>query len=431
MISKVKDFLNKRFIKNVLVLVTGTAAAQIVAMALSPIITRLYGPEAFGVMGTFNAIVTIIAPVAALTYPIAIVLPKKDQDAKGIIKLSLIIAGFIAILTTLILLLFSKQILNLFNIEELSFFIYLIPLVIVFASLMQVAEQWLIRTKQFKINAKVTFYQSVIINGGKVGAGFIYPYGATLVIFTAIADGLKAFMLFFFSRKNKYKAEVKIKKETSNRKSLRDLAKKYYDFPLYRAPEVFLNAVSQGIPVLMLTALFGPASAGFYSIGRTVLAMPSSLIGKSVGDVFYPRVAEAAQNGENITSLIRRATLALGGLGLLPFGLVILFGPFLFSFVFGEDWAMAGEYARWIALWSFVGFMNRPSVMSLPVLKAQRFHLIYTIIMLTTRLGILVASYYIFSDDLIAVALFGISGAILNFGLIAITLRISKRKMVR
>lgn len=431
MITKLSKFKNNTFIKNVLVLVSGTAAAQIVAMALSPIITRLYGPEAFGIMGTFNAIVSIIGPVAALTYPITIVLPKKDRDAKGIIKLSLLIAGFIAMLTTLILLLFSKQILNLFNIEELSFFIYLIPLVIVFASLMQVAEQWLIRTKQFKINAKVTFYQSVIINGGKVGAGFIYPYGATLVIFTAIADGLKAFMLFFFSRKNKYKKEIKDEQETSDKKKLRELARSYYDFPLYRAPEVFLNAVSQGIPVLMLTALFGPASAGFYSIGRTVLVMPSSLIGKSVGDVFYPRVAEAAQRGENITSLIRRATLALGGLGLLPFGLVILFGPFLFSFVFGEDWAMAGEYARWIALWSFVGFMNRPSVMSLPVLKAQRFHLIYTIIMLTTRLGILVASYYIFSDDLIAVALFGISGAILNFGLIAITLRISKRKMVR
>src|SRR5690625_4809932 len=114
MITKLSKFKNNTFIKNVLVLVSGTAAAQVVAMVLSPIITRLYGPEAFGVMGTFNAIVTIIAPVAALTYPIAIVLPKKDRDAKGIIKLSLLIAGFIAMLTTLILFLFSKQILNLF-----------------------------------------------------------------------------------------------------------------------------------------------------------------------------------------------------------------------------------------------------------------------------------------------------------------------------
>ena len=94
--------------------------------------------------------------------------------------------------------------------------------------------------------------------------------------------------------------------------SLKKLAKRYRDFPLFRAPQVFLNAISQSLPVLMLTSFFGPAVAGFYSIGRTVLAIPSTLIGKSVGDVFYPRISEAAHNGENLTKLIKKATLSLG-----------------------------------------------------------------------------------------------------------------------
>lgn len=424
--ERLLELVRSKFVKNVAVLATGTAASQAVAMALSPIITRLYGPEAFGIMGTFSAMINIIAPVAALTYPIAIVLPKSDQEAKGLIKLSLLITAIISSLSIIVLLFFNQQIISIFNLKEISSYLYLIPLVIIFAGLMQVSEQWLIRTKQFAINARVTFLHSIIINGAKVGIGFINPIAAVLVVLTAMGNGLRAFLMIFFTRRSNYHITEEEKGETG----LRDLAKRHYDFPVYRAPEVFLNAISGGLPVLMLTAFFGPASAGFYSIGRTVLNIPSQLIGKSIADVFYPRVTEAAHKKENITRLIWRATLALSGIGIIPFGLVVLFGPFLFSFVFGSDWEIAGEYARWIALWSYFGFMNRPSVSALPVLNAQRFHLFYTILMLIVRLSVVALSYYVFSSDIIAVALFGITGAVLNLGLILITLRISTRRQI-
>lgn len=424
--NRLLKLARSNFVKNVTVLATGTAASQAIAMILSPIITRLYGPEAYGVMGAFSAMTNIIIPVAALTYPIAIVLPRSDDDAKGLIKLSLLITGIISFLSVMVLLLFNKQIVNIFNLNEIASYLYLIPLVIIFAGLMQVSEQWLIRTKQFSINARVTFLHSLIINGSKVGIGFINPIAAVLVVLTALGNGLRAFMMIFFAKRSDYNLKLE---DSKKRKSIKDLAKEHYDFPLYRAPEVFLNAISGGLPVLMLTAFFGPASAGFYSIGRTVLNIPSRLIGKSIADVFYPHVTEAAHKKENITRLIWRATLALGGIGLIPFGLVTLFGPFLFSLVFGSEWEIAGEYARWISLWSFFGFMNRPSVASLPVLNAQRFHLFYTILMLIVRIGVVALSYYVFSSDIIAVALFGISGAILNLGLILITLGLSRNRI--
>ncbi|HLR18614.1 MAG TPA: oligosaccharide flippase family protein [Staphylococcus sp.] len=419
------NVLKKKFVRNVIMIVAGTAGAQAIAMIMSPIITRMYGPEAFGMMGTFSSIINILVPIAALAYPIAIVLPKRDINAKKIIELSLIITVFNAILSLIILLFFNNSIVNLFNLKEISNYMFLIPLVILFGGFMQVSEQWLIRTKQFSINAKVTILQSAITNGSKVGIGFFYPVAAVLVVITAMANGLKATLMAILSKKSSYKeVENNVDEEL---KTTKQLAKEHYDFPMYRAPEMFLNATSNGLPVLMLSTFFGPAAAGFYSIGKTVLRLPAELIGKSVGDVFYPRIAEAANNKENLPLLIKKATLALAGVGILPYGLIIIFGPTIFSLVFGSDWAVAGEYARWIAIWSYVGFMNRPSVRSLPVLSAQRFHLIYTIIMLITRVLALAIGYYIFHSDLIAVALFGISGAILNFGLITITLRIAKR----
>src|SRR5690606_18773622 len=156
--EKINNLIKSKFVRNVFIMATGTIGAQVVNVLASPIITRMYGPEAFGVMGTFSALTQIIIPVAALTYPIAIVLPKNDKNAKGLMKLSLYITLFIALITTTLLLLFNESIVNFFKIQGLAPFLYLIPLVITFAGIMQIIEQWLIRTNQFSINAKASFW---------------------------------------------------------------------------------------------------------------------------------------------------------------------------------------------------------------------------------------------------------------------------------
>ncbi|RHW39554.1 lipopolysaccharide biosynthesis protein [Lysinibacillus yapensis] len=422
----VKKIVKKPFVRNVIIMASGTAAAQLVGLLLQPVITRFYGPEAYGLMGIFVAIIAIIGPIAALTYPIAIVLPKSDKDAIGLIRLSLYISTGISAIVGLLLLFFSQSIVRVFQIEDVAPFIYLLPLIIFFAGCLQVTEQWFIRKKQFRVSAQVTFLQALVLNGSKVGIGFFYPVASVLIIITVFGSGLKAFMMIMLSRVRK-EPKLKEKQNKMEKVSIKELGKRYRDFPVFRAPETFLSSLSQNLPALMLTSFFGPASAGFYTIGKMVLQLPTNLIGKSVSDVFYPRISEAAKKGENLTSLIKKATFGLGVLGIIPFGLVFFFGPWLFSFVFGEEWLSAGEYARWMALWVFFGFMNRPSVMSLPVLSAQDFQLKYTVLMLIIRIIALAIGYYGFQSDEIAIALFGICGAILNIGLIIITLYISKK----
>lgn len=421
--SEILKLRKNKFVRNVMIIATGTAAAQIINIILTPIITRLYGPSAFGLLGVFNAIVGIIAPIAALTYPFGIVLPKKDKDAIGLVRLSIYITIGMATFIALILFLFKQPIVQLFKIEDVAPFLYLIPIVILLSGFLQVFEQWLIRIKEFGVTAKVSILHALILQGSKVGIGIIHPVATILIIISAFGNGLKALMIIIFIKRTENKLVNKIHQEQV---SIKEISKKYKDFPLYTAPQVFIDALTQSIPVLMLTSFFGPASVGFYSIGRTVLGIPSNLIGKSVGDVFYPRITEAANSGENLTDLIKRATFALGAIGLIPYGILIAFGPWLFSFIFGEEWLQAGEYARWLALWIFFMFINQPSVRALPVLSAQAFHLKFTIFSLLIRTVFLAIGYYLFDSDLVSIALFAGSGAVLSFSLILITLRISK-----
>lgn len=420
--DKLNKISKKPFVRNVAIVATGTAAAQVIAMGFAPFITRIYGPEAFGILGVFLALIGTISPIAALTYPIAIVLPKTDADAIGLIRISLYIAVVIALIVGLILFFFNSQIVSLLQIETIASFLYLIPLVIIFAAMLQTAQQWTIRTKQFKIQAKVAFIQALILNSSKVGFGLFYPVAAVLIILSTLGSAMHALMLIIGASRSGFRQKT----ETTLATPTKDLAKQHMDFPLYRAPQVFINAISQGLPVLLLTSFFGPVSAGFYSLGRKVLSMPTQLIGQSVGDVFYPRITEAANNGENITRMIIQATLGLAVVGIIPFGIIIAFGPWLFGFVFGADWVVAGEYARWLAFWLFFVFMNRPSVVAIPVLKLQGSFLIYEVISILFKILTLFIGLYYFENDILAIALYSITGVIAYAFLIIWVIKSSK-----
>ena len=66
------------FNRNILTLMTGTTIAQAIPIAISPILTRIYTPEDFGIFAIFLAITLIIGSIANGRYELAIMIPKKD-----------------------------------------------------------------------------------------------------------------------------------------------------------------------------------------------------------------------------------------------------------------------------------------------------------------------------------------------------------------
>lgn len=412
--------------RNVATLATGTAVAQVITIAFTPVVTHLYGPEVFGLLGTFMALVAILTPISALAYPIAIVLPKKDSDAMGIVHLSAYISLAISVFVTLTLLAGGDWLLALVGAEAIAAFVFLIPLNMLFSAWLQIARQWLIRKKQFQVISRVGVVQVLMVNIAKVSVGWFNPSAAVLIVLSTIGSAFHVAMLYLDAR---YVAGSETQsRQTQARTPLLKLARRYYDFPLYRAPQMFINAISQSLPVLMLAAFFGPASAGFYVLGKNLLGMPSQLIGESVGDVFYPRITEAAHRGEDLTRLILKATLSLAAVGFLPFAMVVAFGPWLFGFVFGAKWVMAGKYARWLAFMLFFYFINRPAVATIPVLDLQKGLMAYELISTSSKLVALYIGFVLFKSDTVAVAFFSVFGAMAYIILITWVMLAAKRE---
>jgi len=409
---------------------SGTAASQAITMAFSPLITRLYGPEAYGMLGVFMSLVGVLGGVAALTYPVAIVLPKSDADAAGLVRVSIYTGITTSVLTAMALFSFGTEILSLFKAEAIASFMYLIPAFMLIATVSAVVGQWLIRKKAFALTAKVTVWQSLAMNTVKAGMGFLYPTAAVLIVTNTLGILLGAVLMLLGLRKTPAASSQEMDVAEPGL-SAWALAKRHGDFPLLRAPQVLINSVSHSLPVMMLAAFYGPAAAGFYAIAGAVLGIPVALIGGSVMQVFYPRINEAIHRGEDARALIIKATLGLALSGVPPFVVVIVAGPLLFDFVFGSEWRVAGTYAQWLAIWLFFQYINKPAVSAIPALGIQRGLLIYELFSTGTKVLALYLGYTIFASDVAAVALFSIFGVVAYAWLILWVIVHSSRLLIK
>ena len=94
------------FVRHVVTLMTGTAVAQAIPIAMSPILTRIYTPEDFGLFALYMSTSALLAEVATGRYELAIMLPKKDEDARDIFVLSVMIATILSFLSFLVVFFF-------------------------------------------------------------------------------------------------------------------------------------------------------------------------------------------------------------------------------------------------------------------------------------------------------------------------------------
>jgi len=177
----------------------------------------------------------------------------------------------------------------------------------------------------------------------------------------------------------------KCKFTVATKQDLLYIAKKHYRFPLYTAPQKLCNSLSQNLPVYMLGYYYGIETVGFYWFAMRIIQLPVNLFGQAVRQVFY---RESASQRNNITETIKlytKSTLLLTSIIVIPVIVIFFYGSTLFSFVFGKEWVLAGEYAEWMSLGIALTIINPPATSILYIFEKQRFLLIYDIVLLLVR----------------------------------------------
>ena len=69
------------YAKDSLILMTGTALSMGISLLSSPILSRLYNPDQFGLLTTFTSVYSVLLIAATCRYELAILLPKEEKEA--------------------------------------------------------------------------------------------------------------------------------------------------------------------------------------------------------------------------------------------------------------------------------------------------------------------------------------------------------------
>lgn len=411
-----KAILKTNFARQFMMVFSGTALAQMVAFALSPLVSRIYTPEDFGILGLYSAMIGFMSAIVGFNYQIAIVVPEKNSEAQKLVSLVFALITIKIIILSLTLFFFVKPIFQFFEATALIDYWWLLPIGLFLDSAARINYYWCLREKRYDRIGTSAVIKATINNGGKVIGGLFYPKAITMILCTISAFAVYYLLLQTSNYRNLRKEvhRLTLGKSRLYIKELYQTLLKYYDYLLYRTPQYALLIISQILPTFLLAAWFNSAAVGAFALAKTVISAPQELLGKSVYTVFFPKITQMHNKGQRIGPIIVKATGILFLIALVPFGLIGAFGEPIFTLVFGHQWGTAGIYAQWMSIGLIFDFANRGISASLPVLRKQNFSLVVQICLFVLQfISIYVGATY-FHSDIWAMMLYGLSYGVVN-----------------
>ena len=356
------DSIKSEFVKNALTLISGTTLAQLIAIIITPLLSRIYTTEDFGVLNIYMSITGILSVVATMRYEMAVILPKKDEDAVNVMALSFFITSLWSILSLIAVFLFGHLISEFIGNKKASGFEYFIPLVVLLLGFVQVLNFWSIRLKTFKQNAYSRISNTSVNNGLALGLGYALkgPFGLILGFYIAQFASFVILSRSIFKNFKHYKSQVSWEKIKFN-------AKKYRNFPKVNTIHALIDSFQDNGIIFFMKNFFGMSVLGSYSFAFRLLKVPSGIISSAISQVFMEKATKAVNNGESILPLIKRIYKIVFLIGAPFFLLLFIFAADIFAFVFSENFRQAGVIAQILTPWLFLNFVAN-SASGVPVI---------------------------------------------------------------
>lgn len=405
------------FNRNILTLITGTAIAQAIPIALSPILTRIYSPEDFGVFALYMSISSIISVIATGRYELAIMLPVKEEDAINILGLSIIIAFFISAVTFILIFIFNSQLVDLLGNPAISGWLYLIPISILISASYQSLNYWFNRKKEFKRLATNKVLQSGATGFTNLGMGFTNFGESGLILGGLAGQGLVTTMLGFICWKQDFELLNKI-----NLKKIKVLAFRYISFLKYDVSATLCNTGAQQLPLTLFSVFFNSATAGYYYFTQRILQLPINFIARAILDVFKVQAAHDYHILKNAKKIYVSTFFKLLLIS-LPSAIIFYYVVIdVFVFVFGNEWAVAGEYSRILLPMLVLRFISSPLSFMIYIGEKHKINLYSQILLLVA----VITSFYLADEAEKVIAYISISFFLFYLLQLVISARIAK-----
>ena len=375
MIARLKP--KSEFSRNVLTLMLGTTAAQAIPIAISPILTRMYGPDDFGIFALYISIVAILSIAATGRYELAVMLPDSEDDADILVKLSIGITLIFSFFLFLIIVLFNTPITLLLGNPEISFWLYIVPVSVFLTGTYNTLNYWLNRKKYYLMMSKNRVLQSTILASSQVSFGWGNISGG-LMLGTLLGHAFSSIILVWrFATYPRKKTVIYFDSSESWK-----LAQAYKHHPMHLLPSHWVGTAAMQFPIFIISNAFGAAATGFYFMAQRLISLPTSIIANAIGDVYRQKASVEYREKSEFRALFLKTLFSTIKIAVIPFLILYFVAPSLFALIFGESWRVAGEYAQIIIISAFFQFVFTPVDKGALIVSATAYIFIWNVMRL-------------------------------------------------
>jgi O-antigen/teichoic acid export membrane protein len=362
------------FLRRLIMLSGGTLAAQLLIVAASPVLTRLYGPEAFGALAVFMSLVAILEIASALRFELAIPVVRGTEEAAELVGLCFVTTVAVTALAAVGVWLFGPWLARVTGSPGLAPLLWLLPAAALCWGLSAPIGSWSVRQGTFRVNAASRLVQATGQTGSQLALGAAGAGLAGLVAGYALGPFIT--LVYFLGL---LPAGERAQVLRVRWRRLWPLARRHWRYPAYSAPAALLQSSTQLVPAVLLAALYGPAVAGWFGLGQRVMGLPVKLLARAASQAFLGE-APGLGGDAGVRRLFLRSLVSFTAVGLVGMAPVLVLGPWLFAVTFGEAWREAGLMAALLVPQHLARFVVTPVSQTLNIYGRQELHLIASLV---------------------------------------------------
>ena len=410
-------------IKNTLKLSASNVALMFLPLLVTPILSRLYTPEEYGVWGVFSGVLFILNSFIFLSYENTIVKSNNDREIPNLLFLCIVISLIISLLSSIT---FSVG-----KLLEISFFLNYPNVLYLFFALISSA----CFTLTICLSNRYKNYGAMSIANTTNGLSQaiirilwgVYPLvGLGLIIGNILAHVIACVLLIFLIRP----IIREISWSSLSYVNIKKTALLYKKFPLYDAPARFLEFTVGNIVIIILSFFYGDNELGCFSMVMQFILLPIAIIGSAMGNVYYRELSENSDVPDIIKESTRKANRMSLYLSILPIMFLALGGDKLLVLFLGAKWMAAGRMALCLAIYSVPVIISEPLLPIFRVLDKQEVRFQFNILNLVVSVGALVVSSVLFDNIYISLFFYSLFYAIIRYSIYRKILNIARLSFV-
>jgi O-antigen/teichoic acid export membrane protein len=327
-----------------LMLLVFNVAAQLVSVCASPLLTRLYSPEQFGVLGVITAIVMVCVPLATGRYELAIPCSRTDAEAFTLIRLCAIATALACVvaggLAWLAVHAGPARVA-----EVLTGVWYFVPLGIACVALYDTLAIEASRQNKFRTLAFSKLSQVFAGVGGQVVLGLVGWSSLGLLIGFLLNQVMGVGRLF---RELVAKHPLRVPIAWS---AARAAASKHRRYPLFASWTSALDAAAKWSLQLTFAVLWSPEIGGFIFLTDRLVGRPLQLLSSSLLPVYVTHVSRALkENPADALAAFHSSLRRQASLSVLWTICISVIAPLIIGPLFGARWAGAVQYVQLMTL---------------------------------------------------------------------------------